>query len=153
MALVLAFGRHWLIYGRLFRPAIEQQSTRDEAQPADVILVLGAAEYRGRPSPVLRPAWIMRWNSTAALGRADHDHRRRGRRPGIHRGRGGTRLSDRPRRALGGHPGGGRGQKARWHSTALAGEIIDRMGLHSVIVVSDGYHIYRVKKMLQGSGA
>src|SRR5882762_2100307 len=33
---------------------IEQQSTRDEAQPADVILVLGAAEYRGRPSPVLR---------------------------------------------------------------------------------------------------
>src|ERR1035441_292376 len=33
---------------------IEQQSTREEAQPADVILVLGAAEYRGRPSPVLR---------------------------------------------------------------------------------------------------
>ena len=33
---------------------IEQQCTRDEAQPADVILVLGAAEYRGRPSPVLR---------------------------------------------------------------------------------------------------
>ncbi|MBZ5585247.1 MAG: YdcF family protein, partial [Acidobacteriia bacterium] len=33
---------------------IERQSSRDEAQPADVILVLGAAEYRGRPSPVLR---------------------------------------------------------------------------------------------------
>src|ERR1035441_3980949 len=33
---------------------IEQQSVREEAQPADVILVLGAAEYRGRPSPVLR---------------------------------------------------------------------------------------------------
>src|SRR3954467_11968081 len=33
---------------------IQKQSTRDEAQPADVILVLGAAEYRGRPSPVLR---------------------------------------------------------------------------------------------------
>ena len=33
---------------------IEQQSLREEAQPADVILVLGAAEYRGRPSPVLR---------------------------------------------------------------------------------------------------
>ena len=26
----------------------------DEKQPADVILVLGAAEYRGRPSPVLK---------------------------------------------------------------------------------------------------
>ncbi len=33
---------------------IERQSVRDEAQPSDVILVLGAAEYRGRPSPVLR---------------------------------------------------------------------------------------------------
>ena len=32
---------------------IRLQSTVDEAQPADVIVVLGAAEYRGRPSPVL----------------------------------------------------------------------------------------------------
>lgn len=38
------------------------------------------------------------------------------------------------------------------HSMALAGEIIDRMDLHSVIVVSDGYHIFRVKKMLQHRG-
>src|SRR3954454_7298750 len=33
---------------------IQRQSTRDDAQPSDVILVLGAAEYRGRPSPVLK---------------------------------------------------------------------------------------------------
>src|SRR5438034_1766835 len=33
---------------------IQQQSELDEARPADVILVLGAAEYRGRPSPVLK---------------------------------------------------------------------------------------------------
>src|SRR5713226_3858179 len=33
---------------------IGRQSTVDEARPADVILVLGAAEYRGRPSPVLK---------------------------------------------------------------------------------------------------
>ena len=37
-------------------------------------------------------------------------------------------------------------------STAMAGEIMHRMGLHSAIVVSDGYHIYRVKSMLQSSG-
>ncbi len=37
-------------------------------------------------------------------------------------------------------------------STAMAGEIMHRMGLRSAIVVSDGYHIFRVKKMLQGSG-
>src|SRR5579863_4207429 len=32
---------------------IRRQSTVDEVHPADVIMVLGAAEYRGRPSPVL----------------------------------------------------------------------------------------------------
>jgi uncharacterized SAM-binding protein YcdF (DUF218 family) len=37
-------------------------------------------------------------------------------------------------------------------STAMAGEIMRRMGLHSVIVVSDGYHIYRVKQMLRFRG-
>jgi len=37
-------------------------------------------------------------------------------------------------------------------STDLAAEIIRRMGLNSVIVVSDGYHIYRVKRMLQNRG-
>ncbi len=33
---------------------IARQSTRDEARPADVIMVMGAAEYRGHPSPVLK---------------------------------------------------------------------------------------------------
>src|SRR6185312_4357968 len=33
--------------------AIRRQSTVDEVRPADVILVLGAAEYHGHPSPVL----------------------------------------------------------------------------------------------------
>src|SRR5205807_2178538 len=43
-----------IIYIAYISIRIEQQSTRDEAQQADVIIVLGAAEYRGRPSPVLR---------------------------------------------------------------------------------------------------
>ena len=33
--------------------AIRRQSDVDEARPSDVIMVLGAAEYRGRPSPIL----------------------------------------------------------------------------------------------------
>jgi uncharacterized SAM-binding protein YcdF (DUF218 family) len=37
-------------------------------------------------------------------------------------------------------------------SLAMASEIMRRMNLHSVIVVSDGYHIYRVKRMLQSLG-
>jgi uncharacterized SAM-binding protein YcdF (DUF218 family) len=38
------------------------------------------------------------------------------------------------------------------HSIAVAGEIMHRMALKSCIVVSDGYHIYRVKKMLEFRG-
>jgi uncharacterized SAM-binding protein YcdF (DUF218 family) len=37
-------------------------------------------------------------------------------------------------------------------STTTAAEIMLRMELHSVIVVSDGYHIYRVKQMLESRG-
>src|SRR5206468_871322 len=33
---------------------IRRQSENDEARTADVIIVLGAAEYRGHPSPVLQ---------------------------------------------------------------------------------------------------
>jgi len=46
-----------LLIGYLFYVSdqIERQSTLDEARPADVIIVLGAAQYRGRPSPVVSP--------------------------------------------------------------------------------------------------
>ena len=131
---------------------IEQQSTRDEAQPSDVILVLGAAEYRGRPSPVLR----------ARLDHAFELYRRK-LAPHIMTTGG-----------AGGDPVFTEGEVGRSYlisrgvpseaiivenesestveSLAMGSEIMRRMGLHSVIVVSDGYHIYRVKRMLQASG-
>ena len=131
---------------------IEQQSTREEAQPADVILVLGAAEYRGRPSPVLR-------------ARLDHAlelyNRRLAPRIMTTGGAGGdpvfteggvgrSYLTSRgvPSEVIIVESEG----ESTVQSTAMAGEIMRRMGLHSVIVVSDGYHIYRVKEMLQFRG-
>jgi uncharacterized SAM-binding protein YcdF (DUF218 family) len=131
---------------------IARQSTSDEAAPADVILVLGAAEYRGRPSPVLK-------------ARLDHalDLYSRKLAPRIMTTGG-----------AGGDPVFTEGGVGRSYltahgvpveaiivesegastvaSVALAGEIMRRMGLRSAIVVSDGYHIYRVKKMLESMG-
>ncbi len=131
---------------------IQQQSVRDEAQPSEVILVLGAAEYNGRPSPVLR-------------ARLDHalELFQRGLAPRILTTGG-----------AGGDPvftEGGVGRsylinrgvppdaiiveteaESTLESTAMASEIMRRMGLHSVIVVSDGYHIFRVKRMLEARG-
>jgi len=131
---------------------IGQQSTREEAQPADVILVLGAAEYRGRPSPVLR-------------ARLDHAlelyHRKLAPRILTTGGPGGDPVFTEGgvgRSYLTSHgvPGDAiiveNEGESTVQSTAMAGEIMRRMGLHSVIVVSDGYHIYRVKRMLQSRG-
>ncbi len=131
---------------------IERQSTVDEAQPAGVILVLGAAEYNGRPSPVLK-------------SRLDHalELYRRKLAPRILTtgGAGGDPVFTEggvgrayliahgvPSEAISAETEG----ETTVESIALAGEIMRRMGLHSVIVVSDGYHIFRVKEMLQSYG-
>jgi uncharacterized SAM-binding protein YcdF (DUF218 family) len=131
---------------------IAQQSGREEAQPADVILVLGAAEYRGRPSPVLRARLdhaLELYNRKLAArilttGGAGGD-------PVFTEGGvGRSYLTSRgvPSEAIIVENQG----ESTVQSTAMAGEIMRRMGLQSVIVVSDGYHIYRVKEMLQFRG-
>jgi uncharacterized SAM-binding protein YcdF (DUF218 family) len=131
---------------------IERQSNRDEARHADVILVLGAAEYRGRPSQVLRArldhALELYQRKLAPLvlttGGAGGD-------PVFTEGGvGRSYLISRgvPAEAIIVETEGG----TTVESTAMAGEIMGRMGLRSVIVVSDGYHIYRVKRMLQFRG-
>jgi uncharacterized SAM-binding protein YcdF (DUF218 family) len=131
---------------------IERQSSRDEAQPADVILVLGAAEYRGRPSPVFR----------ARLDHAcDLYNRRLAPRILTTGGAGGDPVYTEG--GVGRSYLMGRGVPAESiivenesastvESTFMAAEIMGRMGLRSVIVVSDGYHVFRVKKMLESRG-
>ena len=131
---------------------IERQSTRDEARHADVILVLGAAEYRGRPSQVLRArldhALELYQRKLAPLvlttGGAGGD-------PVFTEGGVGRSYligHGVPPEAIIVETEG----ETTVESTAMAGEIMRRMGLRSVIVVSDGYHIYRVKRMLQFRG-
>jgi uncharacterized SAM-binding protein YcdF (DUF218 family) len=131
---------------------IERQSTVDEARPADIILVLGAAEYHGRPSPVLRARLdhaldlyahklASRIMTTGGAG---------GEPVFTEGGVGRTYLMSHgvPSEAIVVENEG----ETTVQSIVLAGEIIRRMGLDSVIVVSDGYHIYRVKRMLQNRG-
>jgi len=130
---------------------IGRQATRDEAQPADVILVLGAAEYRGRPSQVFRARWSTRWNcTTGKLAPHIMTTGGAGGEPVFTEGGvGRSYLIGRgvPPEAIIVETEG----ESTVHSTTLAGEIMRRMGLHSAIVVSDGYHIYRVKRMLQSA--
>lgn len=131
---------------------IERQSTIDEARPSDVIVILGAAEYRGRPSPVLRARLDHGFDlyqrklapRILTTGGAGGD-------PDFTEGEvGRAHLVDR------GVPSDAiiveREGESTAHSIVAAAEIMRRMGLHSAIVVSDGYHIFRVKKMLEFQG-
>lgn len=131
---------------------IRSQSTVDEAKRADIILVLGAAEYRGKPSPVLEA----RLNHALFLY-----------------------LQHLAPRILttggaGGDPTFTEGEVAHAYltrhgvpseaifvekeatntveSTDAAFDMMRKMNLRSCIVVSDGYHIYRVKRMLERLG-
>lgn len=131
---------------------IRRQSTVDEARPADVILVLGAAEYRGRPSPVLEARlnhalWLYHQGlSTRILTTGG-----KGGDPMFTEGevaRAYLSKHDVPSESIIVETEG----ETTVYSTAAAAEIMKRLNLKSCIVVSDGYHIYRVKKMLESEG-
>jgi uncharacterized SAM-binding protein YcdF (DUF218 family) len=131
---------------------IGRQSAIDDARPADAILILGAAEYRGHPSPVLKarldhaldlynrkmaPILI----TTGGAG-GDPDYTEGG------VGRSYLIAHNVPSEAILVEPEG----ETTAHSIAAAGEIMRRMGMKSCILVSDGYHIYRARKMLEFRG-
>ncbi|MDW8130836.1 MAG: YdcF family protein [Bryobacterales bacterium] len=131
---------------------IRRQAQVDEARPADVIVVLGAAAYRGRPSPVFKA----RLDHALALYR-------RGLAPRILTtgGSGGDPVHTEgevgraylvrqqvPSEAILVEPEG----ESTVHSLAAAAEIMRRMNLHSCILVSDDYHIFRAKRILEAGG-
>ena len=128
---------------------VSRQAGRDEARKADAIVVLGAAQYNGRPSPVLKA------RLDHALELYDRELANRIIATGGHGL--GARFSEGEvsRRYLSEH-----GVPAEFitvettgqstmQSVAVVGEIMDRMQLRSCIVVSDDYHMHRAKKMLE----
>jgi uncharacterized SAM-binding protein YcdF (DUF218 family) len=131
---------------------IGRESTIDEARPSDVIVVMGAAEYRGRPSPVLK----------LRLDRAAELYSRRlapyimttggsGGDPSFtESGVGRSYLIDRgvPAEAIVVEDEGA----STASSLTAASEILRRMGLRTCIIVSDGYHLFRVKRILRQAG-
>lgn len=130
---------------------ILKQSRMDEARPADAIVVFGAAEYVGHPSPVYK-------------ARLDHAAQL------YHRGLAGIVITT-------GGPGDNRFNEgivgreylktlgipdsqliAETQSSDTAqsarrvANIMRANGLKSCVAVSDSYHLFRVKKMLRREG-
>jgi len=131
---------------------ISEESQRNETQPADAIVVFGAAEYAGRPSPVYR-------------ARLDHAYElfQRGLAPMIittggagkdpHFSEGGVGreyLIARgiPEPKLIAETQGGDTEQ----SAGRVAVIMKANRMRSCLAVSDGYHMFRIKQMLGSQG-
>lgn len=132
--------------------SVWHQARLDEVRQVDVIVVLGAAQYWGRPSPVLR-------------ARLDHALKlyRHGFAPRIITtggvGRGAAFSESEVSREYLSQQGvpaefvtvETEGKSTIQSALAVA-EIMDRMELRSCVVVSDAYHIFRIKRMFESLG-
>jgi len=128
------------------------QSRSDETRPADAIVVFGAAEYSGKPSPVYR-------------ARLDHAQTlfARGIAPIVITTGG-----------AGGDPVHSEGEVGREYllehgvpdksliaetqsddtseSAERVAGIMRRNNMHTCVAVSDGYHLFRIKRMMERQG-
>lgn len=131
---------------------VAAEARHDDAQKADAIVVLGAAEYMGRPSPVLK-------------ARLNHalDLYRRGLAPLIMTtgGRGaGSPFTEAEAARDYLVANGVEGERVlleldgttTLQSAAGVAAILKQHNLASCIVVSDGYHVFRVKRILEDHG-
>ena len=147
VALLATGWVEWLLYA-----AIRRQAGKDEARPADAIVVFGAAEYNGAPSPVFK-------------ARLDHaqDLDDRDLAPVLITtgGSGGdTRFTE-----------GGVGRdyliqqgvaeakilsdtrsETTYESVKAVAEILHARHARTCVAVSDGFHLYRIKLMFRALG-
>lgn len=131
---------------------IVQTASLQELHPADAIVVFGAAEYSGRPSPVLRArldhAFDLYEKRLAPVvittGGAAAD-------PNFSEGGvGNSYLHKRgiPENALIAETQG----SDTAESARRIAVIMRANGLHSCVAVSDAYHVFRIRKLLEHEG-
>jgi uncharacterized SAM-binding protein YcdF (DUF218 family) len=150
LALFLLVTVGWFIY---VYQQIEAVANQDEAQPADAIAVFGAAEYSGRPSPVLH----MRLDHAVDL------YRRQVAPLIITLGGGSDKDSGNTEGAVGrdyllanGVPFGSIIAETRSTDTEQQvhrlAEIARENNLRHIVVVSDGTHLFRIRELCRESG-
>jgi uncharacterized SAM-binding protein YcdF (DUF218 family) len=148
LAILVAF----LIYGVYIYGQIRDWAVRDDVHPADAIVVLGAAQYNGRPSPVLK----------ARLDHAFDLYRKGYARTIITTGSYGPDLNFSEAQVSTKYlvqrgvdssniitdQGGG----STYDSIDAASGLLKAKGWKTALVVSDGFHLYRVKRMFTDKG-
>ncbi len=128
------------------------EGRRDEAAPADAIVVLGTAQYNGVPSPVLRArldhALALYRQGVAPLIITTGGH---GRDPRFSEGGVGRAYLEArgvPAEALLAEEAG----ESSWQSLKNVAELAAPQGVRRVVVVSDPFHMARLKLMARDLG-
>jgi len=141
-----------IIYFIITALHVVHSASHEEIHPADAIVVFGAAEYYGKPSPVLRArlnhAFDLYQGHLAPViittgGAADDPKYSEG-------GVGFDTLHKRgiPERALIAETQGSNTAE----SAQRVAVIMHANSLRSCIAVSDAYHVYRIRKLLEHEG-
>ncbi len=131
---------------------ISWQASRDEARPVDAIVVLGTAQYNGRPSAVLAARLdhaISLYNQGVApvlvtTGGSGRDSRFT--EGGV--GRTYAMAQGVPAGAILSEEGG----VSSWESLRNVAELLDARGWRRIVLVSDPFHMTRLKLMALGLG-
>lgn len=131
---------------------IRAQSLTDETRPASVIVVFGAAEYAGRPSPVYRArldhalALYQRGIAPVVIVTGGHGPDPLYSEGGV--GRDYLKAHGVPEERLIAETQG----ENTVQSAARVAAIMRANGMRDCVAVSDGYHIFRIKRMLEHHG-
>ena len=147
-----AFAAAFLIWLAAICVGIVREASRQEIHSADALVVFGAAEYSGRPSPVYRarldhafdlfeqgvaPVVITTGGAAAdpsfSEGGVGHDYL-------MHRGIPDASLIEETQ-------GSDTAQSAE-----RIGVIMRTNHMHSCVAVSDAYHVFRIRKLLEHEG-
>ena len=148
LTLLVVLSIYWAYLYRQIRGS----AMRDEAQKADAIVVLGAAQYNGRPSPVLKarldhayelyahhyaPAII----TTGGYGPdPNFSEAHVSTKYLVQRGVDVASIVTE------------QGSGTTYDSIQAASGLMHAKGWKTALVVSDGFHLYRLKKMFEDNG-
>lgn len=148
IGLALLAGTGWLVSAA----GVAWHASRDRAVPADAIIVMGAAQYLGRPSPVLR-ARLEHARALHARGLAPHLVLTGGTAEGDTASEAAVarafllRLGVPDSALLLEHDG-----RTSQQSMRAVGALLRARGATRVIVVSDPFHVFRAGLLARGQG-
>ena len=140
------------IYAIYLYGQIRDYAVRDEAQKAEAIVVLGAAQYNGRPSPVLKARLDHAYDLyTKGFAHAIITTGGYGPDPNFSEAQVSTNYLVQRGVEIA-KIVTEQGSGTTYDSIRAASNLIHAKGWNSVLVVSDGFHLFRVKKMFADNG-